>query len=290
MSGARRILSTFSIAAYDPEVRAWGVAVQSRFLASGWIVPWARAEVGAVATQARANPTFGPRGLELMARGRSATDALEELLSEDSSIEGRQVGLVDRSGEAAAFTGPACNTWAGHRVGEGSTCQGNILAGPGVVEEMHRYHGTSRGQLADRLVEALRAGQEAGGDRRGQQSAAVLVVQEGEGYGGFDDRYVDLRVDDATEPIEELHRILQRFKITFHKTTRFDVVPWGPEREQAAVDILSRSGSVGAGDIPRSRRELQGVLFEVSRRRGIADPELDSGIDGRLWRLLGEMR
>jgi uncharacterized Ntn-hydrolase superfamily protein len=212
------MLSTFSIVACDLEAREWGVAVQSKFLAVGPVVPWAEAKVGAIATQAYANTSYGPRGLELLRSGLSAQEALERLISEDDEREHRQVGIVDAQGRAAAFTGEECYEWAGHTVREGFTCLGNILAGEAVVQEMAEAFSKTEGPLAERLIAALRAGQQAGGDRRGQQSAALLVVKEKGGYGGFTDRLIDLRVDDHPQPIEELARLLNLQRLYFGET------------------------------------------------------------------------
>ena len=210
--------STFSIVACDLDRREWGVAVASRFLAVGAVVPHARAEVGAVATQALANTTFGPQGLEQLAKGASAQEALTGLLDRDAEREHRQVGVLDAAGRAVTFTGRECMTWAGGRVGANYACQGNLLAGPQVVEQMALAFETSEGELADRLLAALLAGEEAGGDRRGKQSAALLVVKAGAGYGGFDDRYLDLRVDDSSDPVSGLARLLDLHHLYFGKS------------------------------------------------------------------------
>lgn len=203
-------IATFSIVAHDPARGEWGVAVQSKFLAVGAVVPWARAGAGAVATQSYANLTYGPRGLDLMAAGAPAAAAIQQVTAADDGRSQRQVGMVDAQGRAAAFTGEGCHAWAGHVVGDGYACQGNILV-PGTVEAMAARFEAVRGkdgELADWLVAALAAGQEAGGDSRGRQSAAVLIVRAGGGYGGNNDRYLDLRVDDHPEPITELQRLL----------------------------------------------------------------------------------
>lgn len=199
-----RIVSTFSIVARDRTTGDLGVAVQSKFLAAGAVVPWARAGVGAVATQAAAKVGYGPDGLELMAQGASAEETVEALTSGDPGREHRQVGVVGADGRAASFTGEGCFDWAGGKAGDSYTAQGNILAGPGVVEAMAGAFEGTAGALSGRLVAALDAGQEAGGDPRGKQSAALLVVREGGGYGGDNDRLVDLRVDDHPDPIVEL--------------------------------------------------------------------------------------
>ena len=205
-------VATFSIVGYDAETGALGIAVQSKFFAVGSVVPWAEAGVGAIATQSHANTTFGPQGLKLLKSGLSAEQTLERLIADDSGRATRQVGIVDAKGNVAHYTGDECNEWAGAISGEHYTAQGNILAGEAVVKAMSKAFEETDGELADKLMAALFAGQEAGGDTRGQQSAALLVVQEGRGYGGFNDRYIDLRVDDAEKPIEELQRLLEIHK------------------------------------------------------------------------------
>lgn len=207
LEGREDVPSTFSIAAVDSETGELGVAVQSKFLGVGSVVPWARAKVGAIATQAFANTTFGPEGLALLAKGDAPEAALASLLAKDDERENRQVAIVSASGETATFTGKKCLDWAGSLRGPGFCVQGNILAGERVVKAMARAFLETKGELAERLLAALEAGQEAGGDRRGQQSAALLVVHERWGYGGFNDRYRDLRVEDSKEPIAELKRI-----------------------------------------------------------------------------------
>ena len=220
-------IATFSIVAYDPGRKEWGVAVQSKFLAVGAVVGWARAAAGAVATQSYANVLYGPQGLDLMEKGRSAEEAIKLLVDADENREQRQVGMVDAKGQAAAFTGKECFAWAGHIAGTGFTCQGNILI-PGTVEAMAGHFEQVRGrdgELADWLVAALEAGQQAGGDSRGRQSAAVLVVRTGGGYGGNNDHYLDLRVDDHPEPIKELTRILRIHHLYFGEVNKNDLVP-----------------------------------------------------------------
>lgn len=200
--------STFSIAAADPEAAEVGVAVASRFFAVGSVVPWARAGVGAVATQSNANTTFGPRGLELLERGAAARETLDVLLRADDGRDGRQVGVVAADGGSATHTGPRCTAWAGGRAGPGYAVQGNILAGEAVVAALEKRFLETKGRpLAERLLEALLAGDAAGGDARGRQSAAVLVARAGGGYNGFTDRAVDVRVDDHPDPMTEIARI-----------------------------------------------------------------------------------
>jgi uncharacterized Ntn-hydrolase superfamily protein len=238
--GSRRIVATFSIVAFDPETDSLGVAVQSKFLAVGALVPHARAGVGAVATQALANVTYGPRGLELMAQGTTADETIEFLTEEDEQKTQRQVGIVDAGGRAAAFTGDDCHDWAGSLTGEHYAIQGNILAGQEVVEAMAGAYEASDDDIAGRLLAALEAGQEAGGDPRGKQSAALLVVREGGGYGGGNDRLVDLRVDDHPEPIRELARIRNLHTLYFGETKPEDVVAVEGDVREEVMALLQR--------------------------------------------------
>lgn len=201
--------ATFSIAAADPAAGEVGVAVASRFFAVGSVVPFARAGAGAVATQASANTSFGPNGLDLMAKGATAEEALKVLLRGDDGRGRRQVGLVTASGDSATYSGPGCNSWAGGRRGPNYAVQGNILTGEAVVAAMEKSFLGSQGKpLAERLLEALAAGDAAGGDSRGRQSAALLVCRAKGGYNGFTDRAVDVRVDDHSDPFRELSRLV----------------------------------------------------------------------------------
>ncbi|MCA9911361.1 MAG: DUF1028 domain-containing protein [Anaerolineae bacterium] len=206
---------TFSIAAYDPNSQAFGVAVASKFLAVASVVSWARADVGAVATQALGKVSFGPDGLSMMAAGKTAQETLAALLAADPQRDHRQVGIVDRDGGAAAHSGTSCFDWKGHRVGEGFTCQGNILTGPETINAMAETFTAAQGELADRLMAALLAGDVAGGDKRGKQSAGLLVVKANGGYGGDNDRYLDLRVDDDLEPVTRLRSLVAMHHIFF---------------------------------------------------------------------------
>src|SRR5579871_4390539 len=183
---AEPVVATYSIAACDLEARAWGVAVQSKFLGVGSIVPWAEPEVGALATQAYANPRYGPDGLALLRDGLAAEEVVRRLVDADDGRDERQLGVVDAQGRSAAWTGAGCMDWAGHRTGRGYAAQGNILAGPQVVDALAvTFEATERLPLENRLLECLAAAQAAGGDRRGQQSAALLVVERGAGYAGL---------------------------------------------------------------------------------------------------------
>jgi uncharacterized Ntn-hydrolase superfamily protein len=213
-----RKLATFSIAACDLKSQAWGIAVASKFPAVGAIVPWARANSGAVATQALANTSFGPKGLALMDSKLTAYEALRELLAHDRGREQRQVGIVDRLGGSATFTGKSCLEWAGGISGQGYAIQGNILSSPDVVREMERVFLETAGDLPGRLVASLQAGARAGGDRRGRQSAALLVVKAKAGYGGHNDRWIDYRVDDHLNPIPRLAELLEMHRLYFGKS------------------------------------------------------------------------
>jgi uncharacterized Ntn-hydrolase superfamily protein len=252
---------TFSIVARDPRNGDLGIAVASKFLAVGAVVPWAQAGAGALATQASANLAYGPGGLALMAAGTPAEAALAELLAGDPGRDHRQAGLVDARGGAAAHTGAACFEWAGHVVGEGFAVQGNILAGPQVVQAIAQAFLAADGELAERLLAGLQAGDAAGGDRRGRQSAALYVARAGGSYGGALDRYIDLRVDDHPAPVGELARLLRlhRFYLT-------------PPREQ---DLLPIDGAIA--------RELQALLgragFYHGPASGIYDEATRAALD-----------
>jgi uncharacterized Ntn-hydrolase superfamily protein len=233
------IVATYSIAACDLEASEWGVAVQSKFLAVGSVVPWAEPEVGAIATQAYANPTYGPDGLALLREGLAAKDVVQRLVGADEGRDHRQLGVVDRHGEAAAYTGSECMDWAGERTGDGYAAQGNILAGANTVDALAATFEASAGQsLARRLLECLAAAQAAGGDRRGQQSAALLVTRRNGGYGKLSDVAVDLRVDDHERPVDELRRLYKLHDQLFGVTPREDWLPLeGPLREEVATRV-----------------------------------------------------
>lgn len=222
--------STFSIVACDMKEQAWGVAVASKFPAVGAVVPWASAGVGAIATQSHANTTFGPEGLDLMKTGVSAEETLQKLLAEDPERERRQVGIVDAQGRSATFTGARCYDWAGGITGLGFTAQGNILAGEQVVKAMaEAFQRPSPGDLADHLFRALLAGDRAGGDRRGRQSAAILVVKPKGGYGGFNDRWIDYRIDDHADPVPALGELLEMHRLYFGES---------PEKEKVRLQEI----------------------------------------------------
>lgn len=246
-SGWAPRVATYSLVAFDPETRSWGVGVQSKFLAVGSVVPHARAEVGAVATQAWANPRYGAEGLRLLAQGLSSSEVIARLVAEDEGRDHRQLGVVDREGRAASYTGSACLEWAGHHVGEHVACQGNILAGPDVVNHMARAYAGSAGALADRLVAALQAAEAAGGDRRGRQSAALLIVKEAGGYGGLWDRALDLRVDDHPNPLHELSRLVALHRLYYERAPAAERLT--PEAIGAAqlLAALARLGRLEGG-------------------------------------------
>jgi uncharacterized Ntn-hydrolase superfamily protein len=206
-------IATFSIVGFDPATGELGVAVQSKFFAVGSVVPWAKAGVGAIATQAFGNTTYGPKGLELLASGAAPQTVIEALIKSDDMRERRQVGIVDAKGQSISYTGKECQAWAGGRTGTNYAAQGNILVSQATVDAMGRAFEDTKGMLGEKLMRALEEGQKAGGDSRGMQSAAILIVKEGGGYGGFNDRYCDLRVDDAKEPIAELRRIFDMWKV-----------------------------------------------------------------------------
>ena len=235
---------TYSLVARDGN--QWGVAVQSKFLAVGSVVPWAEPEVGAIATQAYANPRYGPDGLALLREGLSAEDVVDRLVSADDGRAERQIGVVDAHGGSAAWTGPDCMDWAGHRTGDGYTAQGNILVSAATVDALAETFEASTGTLAERLVESLAAAQAAGGDSRGQQSAALLVVQRDGGYAQLSDVLVDLRVDDHEAPIEELRRLYVLHDRHFGRTPRRH---WLPLEGALADEVNERLARLGFGSL-----------------------------------------
>ena len=255
--------STFSIVAYDPEAEEWGIAVQSKFLAAGAVVSWAQAGAGAVATQSYANVSFGPEGLALLAQGLSAQETLDRLVAGDEGRARRQVGIVDAQGRAATFTGDGCHDWAGGLTGTHYAVQGNILVSGATVEAMAEAFEESRGELADRLVASLAAGQAAGGDRRGQQSAAVLVVRPEGGYGGYTDRYMDLRVDDDPAPIERLQGLVDLHHLFFKPPEPGEMAPIEGELAREIQQILRWTGFYDGpvnGEYDRPTREALSAL------------------------------
>ncbi len=233
---------TFSVVAFERETATWGIAVQSKFISVGAVVPWAESGAGAIATQALANTHYGPDGLALLRKGIGAADVVRRLTASDPGREERQLGVVDGKGGAASFTGSKCMDWAGHEVGDGFACQGNILFGPAVVRAMARAYESTGGDLLDRLLATLAAGQREGGDRRGMQSAAILAVRAGAGYGG-NDRWVDVRVDDHLSPIEELRRVFQLYDMTMLQ--REDPATLVPIEGEVAQELQHDLGLLG---------------------------------------------
>jgi uncharacterized Ntn-hydrolase superfamily protein len=272
--------STFSIVAGDPEQGELGVAVQSKFLAVGSLVPWAEADVGAIATQAWMNPAFGADGLALLRGGLDAEAALDRLVAGDPGRDRRQVGIVDAQGRAAAYTGSGCLDWAGSRVGEHYAVQGNILVSEATVEMMAAAYEAGAGPLAERLLAALARGQEAGGDRRGQQAAALLVVARGRGYGGCD-LVVDLRVDDHERPIDELARLLALHGLYFGETPADE---WLAVTEALAAELRDALARLGyaTGDLAADLDEWAGYLNLEERVHGAA--RIDPVVLGELRR------
>jgi len=235
--------STYSIVACDLDASQWGVAVQSKFLAVGSLVTWAEPHVGALATQAHANPRYGPDGLALLRRGCSASEAVERLTASDEGRDHRQVGVVDRRGRSATYTGSECYDWAGGRTGPCYAAQGNILVSAATVDALaETFEAGAEKALAPRLVDCLAAAQAAGGDSRGQQSAALLVVEREGGYGGKSDIVVDLRVDDHERPIEELARLYELHQVIFGKTPREQ---WLDVDDALANELRERLGRLG---------------------------------------------
>jgi uncharacterized Ntn-hydrolase superfamily protein len=237
-----RTVATYSIAACDLDAGQWGVATQSKFLAVGSVVPWAEPHVGAIATQAYANPRYGPEGLALLREGLTAEEVVQRLTSADDGRDHRQLGVVDREGRAASYTGSDCMDWAGGRSGAGYAAQGNILVSGETVDAIAETFEQSSGLLAERLLDCLDAAQAAGGDRRGQQSAALLVVRKDGGYAGLSDVLVELRVEDHERPLEELRRIYGLHQAIFGKTPER---LWLDVDDELARELGERLGRLG---------------------------------------------
>ena len=238
---------TFSIVACDLEEQAWGVAVASKFPAVGAVVPYVQAEAGAVATQSFANTSFGPRGLEMMAKGASAQETLDRLLKDDPDRELRQIGLVDAKGGAASFSGSGCFAWAGGISGTGYAIQGNILANGNVVPAIEKVFLETSGSLPARLHAALLAGDRAGGDKRGRQSAAIYVAKPKAGYGGYLDRWLDYRVDDHEDPVPRLAELLEMHDLYFGKSPESERVEIKEKSLAQLTDILTQRGYLKDG-------------------------------------------
>ena len=241
--GDAPLVATYSIVGCDLEARQWGVAVQSKFLAVGALCPFAEADVGAVATQSYVNPRYGPEGLALLREGLSAEEAVERLTAADEGRAQRQLGIVDGEGRSASYTGEDCHNWAGGQTGAGYAAQGNILVGEETVAALAAtFEANAQLPLVQRLLECLAAAQAAGGDRRGQQSASVLVVERNGGYAGLSDTVVDLRVDDHERPIQELRRIYGIHRRLFEVSPRED---WLPLEGELRTEVDERLGRLG---------------------------------------------
>jgi uncharacterized Ntn-hydrolase superfamily protein len=248
------VVATYSIVACDLPAGLWGVAVQSKFLAVGSVVPWAEPHVGAIATQSYANPRYGPDGLALLREGLPAEEVVERLTAADEGRAQRQLGVVDGQGRAATYTGDGCHAWAGGRTGTGYAAQGNILVSKATVDGLaDTFEQTAGKPLALRLLDCLDAAQAAGGDSRGQQSASLLVVQKDGGYANLSDVLVDLRVDDHERPLEELRRIHGLHEALFGETPKDDWVDVGPELAAELSERLAELGYEGelADALPR---------------------------------------
>ncbi len=284
-------VATFSIAARDPDTGDLGVAVASKFLAVGAYVPTAKAGVGAVASQAHVNTTYGARALALLAGGASPDDCVAAFHAEDPAIDVRQVGIVAADGASATFTGDACHAWAGGIAGTNFAAQGNILTGPDVVDALVTTFARDDLPFPERLVEALRAADAAGGDRRGRESAALLVVGEAKGYAGLTDRWIDLRVDDHPTPIAELGRLLELHRLFLDK-------PSAAPRPLLEADvkwlqaILRRTGLLdraptGAWD-EATEHALEGLFgVENLEERWTTGPRMDPVAWAHLQRIFG---
>jgi len=262
------VVATYSIVACNLDAGQWGVAVQSKFLAVGSVVPWAEPHVGAIATQSYANPRYGPDGLALLREGRSAVEVVEALTAADEGRAERQVGVVDRQGRAATFTGDECHEWAGGRTGNGYAAQGNILVSQDTVDALAvTFEQNGRLSLAERLIECLAAAQAAGGDRRGQQSASLLVVEKDAGYASLSDVVVDLRVDDHELPIVELRRLYALHDELFGVTPPED---WIAVDEALTAELRDRLAKLGYdGELDRAFNDWAGTENLEERVKGI---------------------
>ena len=266
--GPEPVVATYSIVACDLEAAQWGVAVQSRFLAVGSVVPWAEPFAGAIATQSYANPRYGPDGLALLREGRSAADVVKALTAADPGRAERQVGVVDGAGRAATFTGEGCQEWAGGRTGAGYAAQGNILVSEATVDALAAaFESSSHLELPERLIECLAAAQAAGGDRRGQQSASLLVVEKDGGYANLSDTLVDLRVDDHERPIAELRRLYELHTELFGTTPRQD---WLTVDDALATELRDRLERLGyTGDLDNAFAAWAGTANLEERVDGV---------------------
>ena len=264
-----RTIATYSIAACDLDAGQWGVATQSKFLAVGSVVPWAEPHVGAIATQAYANPRYGPEGLSLLRKGLSAEEVVARLTAADEGRDQRQLGVVDREGRSASFTGAECLEWAGGRTGPCYAAQGNILVSAATVDEIAETFESSKGTLAERLLDCLDAAQAAGGDRRGQQSAALLVVEQDGGYAKLSDTIVELRVEDHELPLEELRRLYRLHEALFGETPRDE---WLTVDDALANELRDRLAKLGYdGELEDALNKWAGNANLEERVDGVAE-------------------
>lgn len=277
-------VTTFSLVACDPTTGDIGVAVASKFLAVGAVVPWARAGVGAVAAQAWANTSYGPNGLALLEDGKTPKEALDALIQEDAQADQRQAGIVDAHGHSATWTGSACHSWAGGVAGPNFAAQGNILVGEATIAALADTFQHTTGSLWRRMLAALAAGQQAGGDSRGQQAAALLVVRKNGGYGGFNDRMIDLRVDDAAHPIEELSRLLDMYELLFLKPLPEDMLPIDNERASELQRLLARTGDYHGAHTGAWGSETYTALEQFGSRENLEERLLHDPADARIDR------
>ena len=262
------VVATYSIVACDLPAGQWGVAVQSKFLAVGSVVPWAEPHVGAIATQSYANPRYGPDGLALLREGRTAEEVIEALTTADEGRDERQVGLVDAAGRAATFTGKACHEWAGGRTGECYAAQGNILVSAATVDALAvTFEANAHLELGQRLIECLAAAQAAGGDRRGQQSASLLVVEQDAGYANLSDTVIDLRVDDHERPIAELRRLFSLHQELFGATPPED---WVDVDDTLQDELRERLATLGHdGELQQAFDDWAGAANLEERVDGV---------------------
>jgi uncharacterized Ntn-hydrolase superfamily protein len=264
-----RTIATYSIAACDLDAGQWGVATQSKFLAVGSVVPWAEPRVGAIATQAYANPRYGSEGLGLLREGLSAEEVVQRLTAADEGRDQRQLGVVDREGRGASFTGAECLEWAGGRTGPCYAAQGNILVSAATVDAIAETFESSKGTLAERLLDCLDAAQEAGGDRRGQQSAALLVVEQDGGYAKLSDTIVELRVEDHELPLEELRRLYRLHEALFGETPRDE---WLTVDDALANELRQRLAELGYdGELEDALNKWAGNANLEERVDGVAE-------------------
>jgi uncharacterized Ntn-hydrolase superfamily protein len=262
------VVATYSIVACDLPAGQWGVAVQSKFLAVGSVVPWAEPHVGAIATQSYANPRYGPDGLALLREGRTAEEVIDALTSADEGRAERQVGVVDGAGRAATFTGDECHEWAGGRTGDCYAAQGNILVSAATVDALAvTFESNGHLELGQRLIECLAAAQAAGGDRRGQQSASLLVVDKDAGYAKLSDTVIDLRVDDHERPIAELRRLFSLHEELFGATPEED---WVEVDDTLKQELGARLAGLGhTGDLQKAFDDWAGAANLEERVDGV---------------------